>query len=253
MAGAQAVGAVGAVSRTTPAEILRSLAFYAAFYGGTVLFVLLACLSMPFSGRVFRSVVEGWSRWHRGCVNRLLGIRVNSEGLIPRSGAIVAMKHESFFEAIDLPNLIEHPAIFAKAELLAIPLWGRAAAKYGVVAVERDQGARTLRTMIGRAREMAAQRRILAIFPEGTRVPHGTERALQSGFAGLYKMLGLPVVPVAVDSGRLYHRRWKRRGTITYRVGEPIEPGLPRAEMEARVLRAINALNGCQQRRTVID
>jgi 1-acyl-sn-glycerol-3-phosphate acyltransferase len=56
-------------------------------------------------------------------------------------------------------------------------------------------------------------------------------------------MLGLPEVPVAVNSGPLYHRLWKRPGTITMLFGEPIEPGLPREEIEARVHTAINALN----------
>ena len=83
----------------------------------------------------------------------------------------------------------------------------------------------------------------MVIFPEGTRVPHGQRPALQAGFAGLYKMLGLPVVPIAVRSGTIYHRRWKRRGTIEILVGEPIPPGLPREEIEARVTAAINALN----------
>jgi 1-acyl-sn-glycerol-3-phosphate acyltransferase len=74
-------------------------------------------------------------------------------------------------------------------------------------------------------------------------VPHGTEPPLQAGFAGLYKLLGLPVVPVAVDSGPLYHRRWKRAGVVTYRFGEPVPPGLAREEAEARVHAAMNALN----------
>ena len=56
-------------------------------------------------------------------------------------------------------------------------------------------------------------------------------------------MLGLPVVPIAVDSGPNYQRLIKQPGTITYRVGEMIPAGLPRAEMEARVHAAINALN----------
>jgi 1-acyl-sn-glycerol-3-phosphate acyltransferase len=51
------------------------------------------------------------------------------------------------------------------------------------------------------------------------------------------------VVPVAVDSGPLYHRRFKRSGTITYRVGDTIPAGLPREEIEARVHTAINVLN----------
>ena len=47
----------------------------------------------------------------------------------------------------------------------------------------------------------------------------------------------------AVNSGPLYHRLWKRPGTITLHFGEPIEPGLPREEVEARVHAAINVLN----------
>ena len=64
--------------------------------------------------------------------------------------------------------------------------------------------------MLAEARGFIDSGRPLVIFPEGTRVPHGARPPLQSGFAGLYKLLGLPVVPVAVDSGPLYHRWWKR-------------------------------------------
>ena len=60
-------------------------------------------------------------------------------------------------------------------------------------------------------------------------------------------MLALPVVPVAVDSGPLYHRWWKRPGTVTFLIGETIPPGLPREEIEARVQDAINALNPSAQ------
>jgi 1-acyl-sn-glycerol-3-phosphate acyltransferase len=97
--------------------------------------------------------------------------------------------------------------------------------------------------MLAEARGFAASGRPLVIFPEGTRVPHGERPALQAGFAGLYKLLGMPVVPVAVNSGPLYHRGWKRPGTITLHFGEPIEPGLLRDEIEARVIAAINVLN----------
>jgi 1-acyl-sn-glycerol-3-phosphate acyltransferase len=64
---------------------------------------------------------------------------------------------------------------------------------------------------------------------------------LQSGLAGIYKLLSLPVVPVAVHSGALYHRTWKRRGTIRYVIGQTIPAGLPREEIEARVVEAITA------------
>ena len=223
--------------------VLRSLAFYAVFYGGTVLYVLVALAMLPFGHRPFRAAVHGWSGFHRECAHYLLGIKVRIEGNGEQGPVLYVLKHESFFEAIDLPTLFNLPAVFAKQELFAIPGWGRTAAAYGCVPVAREQGAKALRAMLASARAYIAQGRPLALFPEGTRVPHGAPAPLQAGFAGLYKMLGVPVVPVAVDSGPLYHRRWKRSGTITYRFGEPVPPGLPRAEAEARVLEAINALN----------
>jgi 1-acyl-sn-glycerol-3-phosphate acyltransferase len=229
--------------RATPADVVRSLLFYAAFYLGSVFFVVGAILSASISETLLRRVVRGWSRYHRVCARVLLGIKVKVEGELANDGVIVALKHESFFEAIDLPALLDWPAPFPKSELADIPGWGRAARRYGIVVVERDEGAKALRRMVASARAFAAAGRPLAIFPEGTRVPSGSRHPLQSGFAGIYKLLNLPVIPVAVDSGRLYHRRWKKPGTITIKVGERIEAGLPRPVIEARVQQAINALN----------
>ncbi|WP_298166219.1 lysophospholipid acyltransferase family protein [Novosphingobium sp.] len=224
-------------------DVLRSLAFYVAFYGGTVLQVIAALAVMPLGGDRYKQMVRVWSGWHRTCVRVLLGITVEAEGFMPRAGVLYAIKHESFFEAIDLPHMYPLPVVFAKEQLLRIPLWGAIGTRYGLIAVDRGRGASALRAMLAEARRWTADGRPLIIFPEGTRVPHDTRPALQAGFAGLYKMLGLPVVPVAVDSGPLYHRLWKRSGKIRYRFGEEIPPGLPRADIEARVHAAINALN----------
>ncbi|MGX7950950.1 lysophospholipid acyltransferase family protein [Tsuneonella sp. HG249] len=224
-------------------NVVRSLAFYLVFYFGSLFYTSGSLAVLPFSPAAFRKVVRGWSRWQRWSVTAILGIEIREEGTRPIGAAMYAIKHESFFEAIDLPALLHNPVVFAKEQLFRIPLWGASAQAFGVVPVARDQGAKALRAMLASAKALTADGRPLAIFPEGTRVPHGTEPPLQAGFAGLYKMLGLPVVPVAVNSGPLYHRRWKRRGVITYRFGEPIPPGLPREEAEARVHAAMNALN----------
>lgn len=224
--------------------LLRNLAFYAAFYLGSVVYVTAAVCAIPFGAPPLRRVVAAWARYHRACLRRCAGIELAFDGTRPDGPALYAIRHESFFEAIDAPAHFTDPVPFAKRELSWIPGWGLAADYYGMVWVARDQGARALRTMVREAQRHAAEGRPLVIFPEGTRVPHGRRGTLQAGFAGLYKMLGLPVVPVAVDSGPLYHRRLKRQGTITYRYGAPIPPGLPREELEARVAEAINVLNG---------
>lgn len=228
----------------TVAEVLRSLLFYALFYGGSV-FIVLACVVTLFltPRETFRRTVDSWSLFHRWCLRHVLGITIRVEGELPPGPVFVAMKHESFFEAIDLPQVLDYPGVFAKAELMRIPGWGLAGDRYGLVTVEREQGAKTLRHMMQAAKLISGQGRPLAIFPEGSRVPCGTRPELKSGFAGIYKLLGLPVVPIAVNSGILYHRLWKRAGVITYRIAAPIPSGLPRPEAEALVHSAINVFN----------
>lgn len=222
---------------------LRSALFYPVFYGGSALLVVASVLAIPLGRGALRRVVRSWGEWHRWCLRVLVGIEVAVEGVIPDGPMLIAVKHESFFEAIDMPRLFRFPTIFAKRELFLIPGWGYSARIYGLIPVARDKGARALRAMIKTARERLAEGRPLVIFPEGTRVRHTAAPELQSGFAGIYKLLGLPVIPIAVNSGPLYHSLIKRPGTITYRVGETIPAGLPRGEIEARVHRAINALN----------
>lgn len=224
-------------------HILRSLAFYLAFYGGSVLFVLGAVIAAAMASTHLRPICDSWSQWHHWCVENLLGIRIEITGAKPVGTALYAVKHESFFEAIQVPALFDHPAGFAKKELFSIPGWGRAARAYGAIPVARDQGAKALRTMLKQAQPYIAAGRPIIIFPEGTRVPHGERPPLQAGFAALYKLLGLPVIPVAVNSGPIYEKTWKRPGTIRVHFGEPVPPGLPRDEAEARVRDAINLLN----------
>lgn len=223
--------------------VLRNLLFYAVFYPGSAFFVFSAAVGALVAPRRMRVFPDTWARFHRWCLRTFLAIEVRETGSRVPGSALYAYKHESFFEAIDLPMSLDHPVPFGKEELHKIPGWGPAFRAYGSVTVARGEGAKALRAMLAEARKYVASGRPLAIFPEGTRVPHGERPPLQSGFAGLYKLLALPVVPVAVNSGPLYHRRWKRPGTITLHFGEPIPPGLTREEIEAQVHAAINLLN----------
>ncbi|MEK7342690.1 MAG: lysophospholipid acyltransferase family protein [Pseudomonadota bacterium] len=224
---------------------VRSLLFMLVFYGGSLFFVLWALLMAWIVPSRVKDVATGWSRFHRACAHVILSQRVVVEGDLPQGPYLYILKHESMFETIDLLCLLDKPAIGAKRELLDIPLWGRIARLYGLIPIERSAGASALRALRAAARAATAQGRAVCLFPEGTRVPHGERPPLKAGFAGLYSLLGLPVVPVAVDSGRVSPRGrfLKRAGTITYKVGETIPPGLDRKLAEAQVHAAINALN----------
>ena len=221
----------------------RTLLFMLFFYPVTALFVMAAFAAAVFGRRALSAVALSWARYHRWCANRLLGIRTRTEGHVPTAPVLVAAKHQSMFETLELVLLLGGAAAVVKRELGDMPGWGWAARRYGVIPVDRGGGAAALRKMLQAGQATVAEGRSIFIFPEGTRVAPGDRPPLQPGFAGLYRALGLPVVPVAIDSGRLWPRRGPRKpGIVTMRFGDPIPPGLPRAQIEARVHEAINAL-----------
>lgn len=224
--------------------LLRNLIFAVLFYGVSVPIVLLAPVSGLFGAWALRRYCDGWATYMIWCARWILGIRVQVEGAMPTGQVFFAAKHESNFEAVDLTRRLGSPAPVMKRELTKIPVWGWAAQRYGGIVADRAASAGALRSMMKDAKVALAEGRSVLIFPEGTRSPIGERPELRSGFAGLYRILGLPVVPIALRSGHVWPKKGlKRPGVITIAFGEPIPPGLPREEIEARVHAAINALN----------
>lgn len=224
--------------------VFRSLLFAFIFYAGTVPAVLLSFPISLLGTAAIRWWAQMWVRFHKFCARWLLGVKTRVEGTPPRGACLVACKHQAMYETLEIILMLDEPAIVLKRELSDIPLWGWVTRRYGAIPVDRKGGAAALRRMMRAAEGAIAEGRPIAIFPEGTRVPPGEQPPLQPGFAGLYRALKLPVVPVAVDSGRLWPkgRLVKRPGIVTMRFLDPIPPGLPRAEIEARVHAAINVL-----------
>lgn len=223
--------------------LLRNVAFVLIFYGLSIPIVMLVPLSALFGRRALIAYAQGWMWFHHWCVRWLLGIRVRYEGARPTGQVFYASKHQSLFEPLELTVELGAPAPIMRREFARIPIWGWAAQYYGVILVDRTASSKALRNLMRETRSARESGRSVMIFPEGTRVKPGEAPALKSGFAGLYKMLDLPVVPIATDIGLLWPKRGlKRAGVATFRFGAPIAPGLKRPEIEARVHAAINVL-----------
>ncbi len=231
-------------------NVVRSIAFNVAFYVWTVLMVVLYIPALLLDRMV---VVRGQCYWTMGInwlMRRLAGIDVEVRGRenLPPGAVIVAAKHQSAWDTAIWHQLLDDPAMVMKQELMYIPVYGWLARKTRMIAVDRKAGAKALRNLIRDARQARDDGRQITIFPEGTRSAPDSSNPYQPGVAALYADLGIPAVPVAVNSGLFWPRRsfLRRPGTIVLEFLEPIAPGMDRkafmVELENRIETATRRL-----------
>lgn len=223
--------------------ILRSALFNLGFFGLTIAMAILCLPLLPWRGAV-EAAIRLWARIVLWLLRVVVGLRVRQVGFahLPAGPAILAAKHQSAFDTIFWLTMRPMPAYVLKRELLWIPLYGWFAARAGMIPVDRAGGGAALRRMLRAAERALAAGRKIVIFPEGTRTAPGEARPWQPGVAAL-AATGVPLVPVATDSGRFWGRRafLKRPGVLSVVVLPPLPPGLPRAEMLRRAQAAVEA------------
>jgi 1-acyl-sn-glycerol-3-phosphate acyltransferase len=223
--------------------LLQSAAFNLAYMLWTLGLGLVLLPALALSRRVNMAIARFWARGVLALLAALVGLTHEVRGIEhrPAGPAIVALKHQSAWETVLLLLLLPDAAIVYKRELHLLPLFGWFIRKLDMVPIDRAAGGAAMRRLLRRARACVAQGRSIAVMPEGTRVAPGRRRPYQPGIAALYQDLGLPVVPVALNSGLFWGRRSfvKRPGVITLEFLPAIAPGLERrafmAELEARI------------------
>jgi 1-acyl-sn-glycerol-3-phosphate acyltransferase len=221
----------------------RSLLFNLLFYVTTTLFVVLGSplLFAPRSWAMAALAVHG--RFELWLLKVIVGTKLEVRGAekLPKGACLVASKHQSAWETFALIPLFRDPALLMKRELFWIPFHGWFSKKFEMIPVDRDKGPAALRGMLREAKKRAADGREIIIFPEGTRRAPGAPPDYKTGVVLLYDALGVPCVPVALNSGVFWPRRSliRRPGTIVVEFLDPIPPGLPKAEFLTRLTDAI--------------
>lgn len=233
---------------------LRSLAYNGWFFGTMTVLLLVYWVFLPFDRRRMQNAVGWWTRLVLAGLKPLVGIRYEIEGRehLPEGPVVIAAKHQSVWDTVIFYELLDDPQYVLKQELMRIPLWGPYARKCEMVAVDRKGGSSALRRMVADVNDRLARGRQVIIFPEGTRTAPGDTRPYHPGVYAIYRGLpdGVPLLPVAVNSGHFWGRRSfvKRPGTIRMRFLEPIPPGLDRkafmALLQERIEGATQALAG---------
>jgi len=210
--------------------ILRSLLFNLAFYLNLGVLLIGAFLALVLPRRAVLDMAKLWGRTSVWLLRVICGTRVEFRGLekLPKGALIVAAKHQSTWETFALLRLFDDFTFIVKRELMWIPIFGWCMAKGRMIPVDRGAGSQALGAMTKRAREEIRTGRQLIIFPEGTRRPPGAEPRYKFGVAHISAEVGVPCVPVALNSGLFWPRRAFLRlpGTIVVEFLDPIPPGL---------------------------
>lgn len=209
-----------------------------------LLTVVMGIAAMPirlFARRLALPYAKLWTRLSVAGLCHICGIRVVVTGRehLPAGPCLLASQHQSAFDTLVWMNLVDRPAYVMKEELTRIPLVGPMLLLAGMIPVRRADGAKALRALLTATGQAASEGRQIVIFPEGTRTQAGETRRLHPGIVAMATHTGLPIIPVATDSGL----RWPRNAVVKHPgpIHIAIGPALPSDVGKARILTEITA------------
>ena len=221
--------------------VLFNVALYVNFLAQAILFSPV--LLMP--ERCFWPIGRFWVRSTLWLHRTITGIddEIRGKENIPTGGFLVASKHQSAWETLRLTELFPRPSFILKRQLLWVPLFGWYLMKAHMIPVDRGRGAAAIEAMTAHARRAIREGRQIIIFPEGTRRPPLAPPAYRHGIMRLYRDLGVPCLPVALNSGLFWPRRSfaHRKGTIVGECIEPIPPGRDPESFAAELQQVLEA------------
>jgi 1-acyl-sn-glycerol-3-phosphate acyltransferase len=221
-------------------NVVRSILFNLLFFGSTLLACIVLLPGLLFTREVGLGIARLWLKIVYFLEKHIMGLDYEIRGLehLPKDGEsyIVAAKHQSAYETMKLHALFGDPSIVLKKELLLIPLWGWFLKKVDVIAINRKNRDQAMQSIIDGARRMKAQKRPIVIFPQGTRVAPETttkEKPYKGGIVKMAQETGLPIIPLAMNSGVYWRRNsfMKYPGTVVFEFLPPVDMSKDRADV----------------------
>lgn len=217
----------------------RSILFNILFFAGSVFWSIALAWTLVLPEKYCTRIVSCVYGGYIILIERyVMGLRLEIKGLehLPKTGAyIIAAKHQSAFETLNLPYLknLGYPAIILKKELTRIPVWGWYFSGMGQIAIDRGSGTEAMNSIVRGCKRALSSGRSVIIFPQGTRVAVGAEKPYKIGIAKVYRDVNVPIVPMALNSGIFWGRNafFKKSGTVTFEFLPVIPPGLPPLQM----------------------
>jgi 1-acyl-sn-glycerol-3-phosphate acyltransferase len=221
-------------------------------YIRSVLFIVLMYLWMLVLG-VIGAIPAGLSRnWAYKIMKQfcagvlwlakvLCGITYETRGEVPTGDIVIASKHQSFLDVILHMYLLPRANYVMKRELKWAPILGFYAMRIGAAPVKRGDKSKAVSQMMKGIARKDGEASQLVIYPQGTRVPPGTNKPYKIGAAVICERMGKPCIPVATNAGVMWPKRGLLRhpGVVVFKYLDPMPEGLKleafTKELEARI------------------
>ena len=226
-----------------PWQYLQNALYYLHVGLATLVLGLIGLPRVVFGGsNGANKVATGWIGYMLWAARLHLGVRTEIRGTPPTGDCIVAAKHQCFLDILVLAHALPQRTFIMKREVMRVPVMGWYAWKVGCIPIDRSKGRDAMRAISTTVNQRIAGDGLgqLIIYPEGTRTRPGERRPYKHGVSTIRSGTGLPVVPVAVNTGLCRPRNgWgirPRRPVVEFLpVIAPAVPGeglLPRLEAE---------------------
>ncbi len=209
-------------------QFLRSLIFNMTIYLAMAIYAVVYTIPAILSPAGARAGCHAWCRFVIWAARWMVGLKTEIRGTPPTGEAMVAAKHQSFFDIIVIYHALPYAKFIMKRELMYAPILGQFALRIGCVPVNRGKRGQAIRKMkedVEKGRDDPGQ---LVIYPQGTRVAVDDYKPYKAGTGVLYESLGQPCVPVATNIGHFWPKRGVTRkpGLSVVEFLEPIQPGM---------------------------
>lgn len=202
-------------------------------------------LFVVFNKNAARNVMDIWAKTAIWGLNKIAKTEIEFRGLenLPKGEFMVAGKHLSTLDTLAPFLVLNSPAFVFKKELFKVPVMGWYLKVGGMIGIDRDGGMAALKSMVADATEKLKADRPVLIFPEGTRQQIGAPTEYKPGVAAIYGLLGVPCVPLALNTGLFWPAKGfpTSFGKVVFEFLPPIETGLKRGEFMSRLETAIES------------
>lgn len=209
---------------------LRAGLFYSVYVPLSIIYGSLSFFLLPLPKRWYGGCLDWWSLATIKWLEITCGISyeiTGEEHVQPPKPCVYVANHQSVWETYFLQCYLMPVSTVLKKQLLSIPFFGWGLRLYHPIAIDRDNPVGALKKIKSEGIDAINAGRSVLIFPEGTRTPPNQMGAYARSAADIAKAAGVPIVPIAHNSGCFWlnKRILKLPGTIKLTVGKPITIG----------------------------